>query len=114
MDAREEAARGLEDIGTFLYREAHLQAAHRRVAEFTARATGLTREQKGEIERWYLDEQRYVARMVTQHIADSISTAEQRQHARIGRWLTGTLTAMALITAALIVVSVVVILGATH
>ncbi|MEV7688974.1 hypothetical protein ACFW1F_20535 [Streptomyces bungoensis] len=41
-------------------------------------------------------------------------TTEQRQQARIGRWLRGTFTAMALITAALIVVSVVVILGARH
>ncbi|MGW3359276.1 hypothetical protein ACWDFL_28310 [Streptomyces bungoensis] len=84
------------------------------MADFTARATGLTLEQKAEIERWYLDEQRYVARMVTEHIADSISRTEQRQQARIGRWLRGTFTAMALITAALIVVSVVVILGARH
>ncbi|MHA5050623.1 hypothetical protein [Streptomyces sp. SD15] len=102
MDASEEAARGLTDIETFLYREAHLQAAHRRVADFTARALGLTQEQKTDIERWYLEEQRYVAHMVTEHIADRISVVEEQHHIRFGRWLRGTLTAMVLITVATI------------
>jgi hypothetical protein len=102
MDASEEAARGLTDIETFLYREAHLQAAHQRVADFTARAPGLTPEQKMDIERWYLKEQIYVARMVTEHIADSISVVEKQHHVRFGRWLRGTLAAMVLITAVMI------------
>jgi hypothetical protein len=98
MDASEEAARGLTDIETFLYREAHLSAARRRVAEFVARAPELTREQKMDIERWYLGEQRYVARMVTDHIADRVSVVEKQHHVRFGRWLRGTLAAMVLIT----------------
>ncbi|MEV2191535.1 hypothetical protein AB0I02_11135 [Streptomyces phaeochromogenes] len=102
MDARKEAARGLTDIETFLYQEAHLQGAHQRVADFTARVQGLTQEQKTDIERWYLEEQTYVARMVTEHIADSISVVEEQHHVRFGRWLRGTLIAMALITAVLI------------
>ncbi|MFD7813915.1 hypothetical protein ACFV6E_13335 [Streptomyces sp. NPDC059785] len=103
MDASKEAARGLTDIETFLYRDAHLRAARRRVAEFTARAPGLTEEQRHGIERWYLDEQVHVARMVTDHIADSISAVEERHRGRIGRWLRGTMIAMALITAAMAV-----------
>lgn len=46
MDASKEAARGLNDIEDFLYRESHLEAAHRRVADFTARTAGLTDGQK--------------------------------------------------------------------
>ncbi len=101
MDANEEAARGLTDIEEFLYREAHLAAARRRVADFTARAPGLTQEQKMDIERWYFEEQRYVARMVTQHIADTINVVEEQHQIRFGRWLRGTLTAMVLITLAM-------------
>ncbi|MGW0946212.1 hypothetical protein ACWD4O_27245 [Streptomyces sp. NPDC002623] len=112
MDASEEAARGLTDIETFLYWEAHLRAAHQRVAEFTARAPGLTREQKRHLERWYVEEQRYVARMVTEHIADAIGGVEEKHHIRFGRWLRGTLIAMTLITVAMIWVCVAVIMGA--
>ncbi|WP_416980943.1 hypothetical protein [Streptomyces sp. T028] len=101
MDTSEEAARGLSDIEGFLYQEAHLAAARRRVADFTTRAPGLTREQKADIERWYLEEQRYVARMVTEHIAACIDVVKEQQHIRFGRWLRGTLTAMVLITMAL-------------
>lgn len=98
MDAREEAARGLSDIESFLYREAHLHAARQRVADFTARAPGLSAQQRTDIERWYLQEQRHVARMVTEHIADSISAVEAQHHLHIGRWRRATLTAMAAIT----------------
>ncbi|MCI3278128.1 hypothetical protein [Streptomyces cylindrosporus] len=112
MDARDEAARGLIDIEGFLYRNAHLEAARRRVADFTARARELSPEQKLEIEQWYLDEQQYVARMVTDHIADSINTVEQRHHARIRQWMRGTLTAMVLVTLAM-VACVVVVLAST-
>lgn len=111
MDASEEAARGLTDIEEFLFWEAHLEAAHRRVADFTERAPGLTQEQKADVERWYLEEQRYVAHMVTEHIADRISVVEEQHHNRFGRWLRGTLTAMVLITVAMIGVCVAVILG---
>lgn len=111
MDASKEAARGLADIETFLYQEAHLKAAHRRVADFTARTLGLTQEQKMNIERWYLEEQRNVARMMTGHIADRISVVEEQHHIRFGRWLRGTLTAMVLITGATIGVCVAVIIG---
>src|ERR1044072_2332759 len=65
--AREAAARGLPNIEGFLYREAHRGATHRRVAAFTARVEGLTPEQKRDIEQWYVDEQKHVARMVTDH-----------------------------------------------
>lgn len=109
MDASEEAVRGLTDIETFLFREAHLRAAHQRVADFIAREPGLTQEQKDDIERWYLQEQTYVARMVTEHIADSISVSDEQHRVRLGRWLRGTLTAMTLITVALIGLSVVVL-----
>lgn len=113
MDAREEAARGLTDIETFLYQEAHLRAAHRRVADFTARASGLTQDQKRDIERWYVDEQTHVARLVTEHIAASISVLQEQHHIRFGRWLRGTLIAMTLITLAMIVLCV-VILGSSR
>ncbi|MCX4572865.1 hypothetical protein [Streptomyces sp. NBC_01571] len=113
MDASEEAARGLTDIENFLYRESHLGAAHRRAADFTARVPGLTRQQRIDIEEWYVEEQRHVARMVTEHIADSISVVEKQHHVRFGRWLRGTLAAMALITAVMVVVSVVLVVGAS-
>ncbi|NGO14006.1 hypothetical protein G5C60_42065 [Streptomyces sp. HC44] len=113
MNAREEAARGLTDIEGFLHREAHLEAAHRRVSDFTARAQGLTPEQKREIEQWYIDEQIYVARMVTDHIADRINAVEEQHHIRIRRWLRGTLTAMVLITMAMIA-CVAVIVGTSR
>ncbi|MGW0211096.1 hypothetical protein ACWDZ8_36860 [Streptomyces sp. NPDC003233] len=106
MDVSDEAARGLTDIEAFLYEESHLQAARQRVADFTARAPGLTQEQKLDIERWYLDEQRYVARILTDHIADRISAVEEQHHVRFGRWLRGTMTAMALITVAMLCVAV--------
>ncbi|MBX7554550.1 hypothetical protein [Streptomyces sp. NPDC004232] len=106
MDASKEAARGLTDIESFLHEEAHVQAARQRVADFTARAPGLTREQKLDIERWYLDEQRYVARILTDHIADRISAVEEQHHVRFGRWLRGTMTAMALITVAMLCIAV--------
>lgn len=101
MDASEEAARGLTDIETFLYREAYLRSARQRVTAFTAREPGLTREQRLDIERWYVGEQRHVARMVTDHIAERIHVVEKQHHVRFGRWLRGTLTAMVLITVAM-------------
>ncbi|MGW0630689.1 hypothetical protein [Streptomyces sp. NPDC002758] len=101
MNASEEAARGLTDIERFLYRQAHLEAARRRVEDFTARAPGLTKQQRFAIERWYLAEQRRIARLVTEHIADSINVVEEQHRIRFGRWLRGTLTAMVLITAAM-------------
>ncbi|MGW3629962.1 hypothetical protein ACWD7F_07345 [Streptomyces sp. NPDC005122] len=113
MDASEEAARGLNDIENFLFRESHLRAAHRRAADFTARVPGLTRQQRTEIEEWYVEEQQHVARMVTEHIADSISMVDKRHHIRFGRWLRGTLAAMALITAVMVVVSVALVVGAS-
>lgn len=109
MDASEEAARGLTDIETFLYREAHLRAAHLRVADFVAREPGLTPEQKNDIKRWYLDEQTYVARMVTDHIADSIGAVHAQHRARLGRWLRGTMTVMALVTVAMVGLCVVIV-----
>ncbi|WP_128381519.1 hypothetical protein [Streptomyces cavernae] len=109
MDASEEAKRGLTEIENFLYQEAHLKSAHRRVADFTARAPWLTREQKMDIERWYLEEQTYVARMVTEHIADSISVAEEQHRVRVRRWLRGTLTAMTVITVTMIGLCVVIL-----
>ncbi|MFF3374113.1 hypothetical protein ACFYXF_14390 [Streptomyces sp. NPDC002680] len=109
MDAREEAARGLTDIETFLYREAHLHAAHQRVADFVSREPGLTPAQRTHIERWYLDEQTYVARMVTDHIADSISAVHAQHRVRLGRWLRGTMVAMTLITFVMAALCVVIV-----
>ncbi|MEU9457165.1 hypothetical protein [Streptomyces sp. NPDC048277] len=106
VDASREAERGLSDIETYLYREAHLHAARQRVAAFTARARGLSQAQKTDIERWYLDEQKYVARMVTEHISDRINVVEQRHHVRFRHWLRGTATAMSLITFAMLCVAV--------
>jgi hypothetical protein len=110
MDARAEAARGLGDIESFLYREAHTEAARRRVEEFTGRTDGLTAPQKRDIERWYLDEQTYVARMVTDHIAERLAEAERQHHVRIRHWLRGTLIGMILVTVAM-VTCVAVVLG---
>ncbi|MEU5599974.1 hypothetical protein [Streptomyces sp. NPDC020298] len=106
MDPSKEAERGLTDIETYLYREAHLHAARQRVAAFTARAPWLTLEQKTDIERWYLDEQKYVARMVTEHISDRIGLAQEQHQVRFRHWLRGTAIAMALITAAMLCVAV--------
>ncbi|MGX1267914.1 hypothetical protein [Streptomyces phaeoluteigriseus] len=97
MDTSRQAARGLADIQAYLYREAHFSAARRRVSAFTERADGLTHGQKRDIEQWYLEEQKYVAHMVTKHIADSLGAAEAAHHLRFGRWLRGTMIAMAVI-----------------
>ncbi|CAG6392048.1 hypothetical protein NMG29_31750 [Streptomyces cocklensis] len=103
MDIRQEASRGLADIESFLFRQAHLRAARRRVGAFTAEESGLTAEQKEDIERWYVEEQIYVARMVTRHIADKVNAVKEQQHRRFGRWLRGILVTMTLITAAMAV-----------
>ncbi|MEU8951777.1 hypothetical protein [Streptomyces sp. NPDC048489] len=113
MDTHEEAARGLADIEDFLRRESRLGAAHRRAADLTARVPGLTRRQRADIEEWYVEEQRHVARLVTEHIADTVGEVERRHRARFGRWLRGTLAAMALITAVMALVSVVLVVGAS-
>jgi hypothetical protein len=106
---KQTAARGLIDIEAYLYREAHLSAARRRLAEFTARATDFSPGQQRDLERWYLDEQQYVARMVTDHIADSISAVEKAHRIRFGRWLRGTLMAMTLISVVLFVYAALVV-----
>ncbi|MFG2958413.1 hypothetical protein ACGF5O_32420 [Streptomyces sp. NPDC048291] len=101
MNTGKEAARGLTDIESFLYRHAHVQAARRRVTVFTTRVPGLTREQKADIESWYLREQTYVASMVTEHIATHVNEVQQRHRVRLTRWLRGTLTAMILVSMAM-------------
>ncbi|MEW1775960.1 hypothetical protein [Streptomyces sp. NPDC086777] len=101
MKASKEAARGLSDIETFLYRHAHLEAARQRVEVFTTLVPGLTLEQKADIESWYLREQTYVARMVTEHIAANADEMRQRHRVRFTRWLRGTLTAMVLTSVAM-------------
>ncbi|MBT2408983.1 hypothetical protein J7I94_00160 [Streptomyces sp. ISL-12] len=98
MNTEKQAARGLVDIEAYLHQEAHLGAARRRVTAFTARTDGLTQEQRRDIESWYLDEQRYVARMVTQHIADRLDAADAAHRVRFARWLRGTMIAMTVIT----------------
>ncbi|MFI6876173.1 hypothetical protein ACIBL6_22360 [Streptomyces sp. NPDC050400] len=98
MSTEEQAARGVADIEAYLYREAHLSAARLRVAAFIAQSTGLTHRQKRDIEDWYLDEQKYVAGMVTRHIADSIAEADTVRHRRFLRWLRRMLIAMAALT----------------
>ncbi|MFJ9626807.1 hypothetical protein ACIQPR_20490 [Streptomyces sp. NPDC091280] len=113
MTARDEAARGLSDIEGFLYEEAHLGAARRRLADLTARVEGLTAEQRRDIGKWYVDEQRYVARMVTDHIAERVDAMEARHQARIRQWLRGTLVAMVLVTLAM-GACVVVVLGSSR
>lgn len=102
MDIHEEASRGLTDIESFLFRHAHLRAARRRVGAFTAGEPGLTPEQKEDIERWYIEEQIYVAFMVTQHIADTVSAVKEQQHLRFWRRLRVRLTALAVITVAVV------------
>lgn len=64
---------------------------------FTETRDGLSREQKRDIELWYLAEQKYVARIVTKHIDDSVGAAEAAHHVRFRRWLRGTLLAMVMI-----------------
>lgn len=98
MDIRQEASRGLADIESFLFRQAHLRAARRRVGAFTAEESGLTAEQKEDIERWYVEEQIHVARMVTRHIADRVSAVKEQQHRRFWRWLRAIMTTMTLVT----------------
>ncbi|GGJ43871.1 hypothetical protein GCM10010121_063850 [Streptomyces brasiliensis] len=80
------------------------------MADFTARSPGLTEQQKTDIGRWYVAEQKHVARLVTEHIADSIRAAEEQHRIGFRRWLRGTLIAMVLITVAM-GVCVTVILG---
>ncbi|MGA5418247.1 MULTISPECIES: hypothetical protein [Streptomyces] len=109
MDTDKQTARGLADIEAYLYREAHLSAARQRLARFMARADDFSAEQKAELETWYLGEQRYVARMVTDHIADSISAVEDRHRVRFGRWLRGTLIGMTVITLAVIAGAVIAV-----
>jgi len=109
MDMSKQAARGLVDIEAYLYQQAHVSAARQRLAYFTQQTDGLTHEQKEDIERWYLAEQRYVAHMVTEHIAESITTAREEHRIRFGRWLRGTLIAMILITTIVIVGTTVVV-----
>ncbi|MFJ6070927.1 hypothetical protein ACIQFU_08770 [Streptomyces sp. NPDC093065] len=113
MDTEKQAARGLVDIEAFLHREAQLRAARQRVEDFTARADGLTLEQRRRIERWYLEEQRYVAHMVTEHIAESLNAAEEAHRVRFGRWLRGTLVGTVLITLATFVCTAAVV-GTMH
>lgn len=113
MDAREEAARGLNEIEHFLYRQAHMAAARRRVAALLAHVPELTGEQKVRIERWYLEEQRHVARMVTGHIDNAIETEQKKHDQRLGRWLRGTRTSMIFITVTLALV-VAVVLGSAR
>ncbi|MFD7436075.1 hypothetical protein [Streptomyces sp. NPDC059861] len=110
MDAREEAARGLIDMEHFLYRQAHMAAARRRVAAFLAYVPELTLEQRVRIERWYVEEQRHVARMVTGHITNALEAAQEEHELRLGRWLRGTRTSMILISLTMVLV-VAVILG---
>ncbi|RZB15409.1 hypothetical protein StrepF001_32195 [Streptomyces sp. F001] len=81
MDASDEAARGLTDIEGFLFWEAHRRTAQSRAATFAARVAGLSERQKAEIERWYVEEQVRVCRMMTQHITEHI-TAVEDHHAK--------------------------------
>ncbi|MFI0539673.1 hypothetical protein RKD19_008194 [Streptomyces canus] len=101
MSTDEQAARGLAELESYLCQEAHLGAARLRVAAFLAQSAGLSHRQKRDIEEWYLDEQKYVAATVTQHIADSIARADSARHRSFLRWmrwlLTG-VTALALLT----------------
>ncbi|WP_280891373.1 hypothetical protein [Streptomyces sp. LBL] len=83
------------------------------MADLTARVEGLTSEQKRDIGQWYVDEQEHVAHMVTDHIAERVEAMEAQHHVRIRQWLRGTLTAMALITLAMIA-CVVVIVGSSR
>lgn len=50
-----------------------------------------------------------MARMVTEHIADSVGAAEAAHHLRFGRWLRGTLIAMAVISLVTFVCTAVVV-----
>jgi hypothetical protein len=109
MNTSKQAARGLAGIQAYLYREAHLSAARRRVSAFTERTDGLTHGQKRDLEQWYLEEQKYVARLVTEHIADSVGAAEAAHRLRFARWLRGTLIAMTAIGLTIFVCTAVVV-----
>ncbi|MFJ3671140.1 hypothetical protein ACIPSE_32225 [Streptomyces sp. NPDC090106] len=98
MSTEEQAARGLADMEAYLYREAHLSGARLRVAAFVARSAELTHQQKRAIEDWYLDEQKCVAQMVTEHIADSIAAADSAHHRRFLRGMRRMLIAVAALT----------------
>ncbi|MCL6674010.1 hypothetical protein [Streptomyces panaciradicis] len=98
MSTDEQAAQGLADLEAYLYQEAHLSAARLRVAAFLAQSDGLSHRQKRDIEEWYLDEQRYVARTVTQHIADTITQADSARHRSFLRWMRGLLIAVTALT----------------
>ncbi|CAM5444686.1 hypothetical protein GCM10010329_51030 [Streptomyces spiroverticillatus] len=98
MSMEEQATRGLADMEAYLYQEAHLSAARLRVAAFIAQSAELTHQQKRNIEEWYLDEQKYVAGMVTRHIVDSIAKADSAQRRRFLRWMRRLLIAMAILT----------------
>ncbi|MET9353154.1 hypothetical protein ABZY14_09100 [Streptomyces sp. NPDC006617] len=113
LDAGAEAASGLTDIESFLYREAHEGAARRRAAEFTARTPGLSPEQKRRIEQWYVHERKHIARMVTDHIPDRIESLEEQHRVRLRSRRWAMITVMACLTAVLIV-CVAVSLGASR
>ncbi|MGY4923687.1 hypothetical protein [Streptomyces sp. 900105755] len=98
MSTDEQAARGLADLEAYLYREAHLSAARLRVAAFLAQSAGLSHRQKRDIEEWYLDEQKYVAGTVTQHIADSIAQAHSARHRSNLWWMLWLLIAVTALT----------------
>ncbi|WP_409468811.1 hypothetical protein [Streptomyces sp. HC307] len=85
VDASDEAARGLTDIEGFLFWEAHRRTAQSRAAEFAARVAGLSEGQKAEIERWYVEEQIRVCRMVAHHITEHITAVEDHHAKRYAR-----------------------------
>ncbi|MEU2782385.1 MULTISPECIES: hypothetical protein [Streptomyces] len=98
MSTEEQAARGLADLEAYLYQEAHLSAARLRVAAFLAQSAELSPRQKRDIEEWYLDEQKYVAGTVTQHIADSIAQADSARRRSALRWMRWLLVAVTVLT----------------
>ncbi|WP_123531683.1 hypothetical protein [Streptomyces sp. 840.1] len=109
MNTNQQTTRGLAAIEAYLYQEGHLSAARRRVMAFTETRDGLSREQKCAIESWYLAEQKYVARMVTEHIDGSVGAAEAAHHVRLRRWLRGTLLAMVMLNVVTLLCTAVVV-----
>jgi hypothetical protein len=105
----EQAARGLKEIEDYLYRESHLAAAYQRVTALTEHMRDLTQGQKAAVERWYLDEQRHVAYMVTEHIAELVDEMKGRHRVRLRRWIVGMLGVSVLVVAGAVGVCVAVL-----
>ncbi|MGW1545035.1 hypothetical protein ACWCPM_33305 [Streptomyces sp. NPDC002309] len=113
MDASNEAARGLTDIEGYLYWEAYRRTAHRRATDLVGRVTGLNEQQKAEIEWWYVQEQLWVGRSMSQHLTDHITAVEDHHAKRYARLRRGVRGATALSTSLVLTLCCMVLLAAS-